>query len=79
LGAAEEVEVQGYGVRLVLLSESGGEVQACYAHEDGGDIAAVGDWMLFSEEFDYVRLIFFDGRKAPVPIVQAGSKSMVYV
>jgi len=63
LGAAEEVEVEGYGVRLGLFRERGGEVQACYAHEDGGDIAAVGDWMLFSEGLDYVRLISVDGRE----------------
>ena len=49
--------MQGDGVRLVLFRERGGEVEAGHAHEDGGDIAAVWDWMLFSEGFDYVRFI----------------------
>jgi hypothetical protein len=40
--------VQGDGVRLVLFGEGCGEVEAGYAHEDGGDIAAVGDWISFS-------------------------------
>ena len=49
LCAAQEVEVQGHGVRLVLFGEGCGEVEADYAHEDGGDIAAVWDCVWVSE------------------------------
>lgn len=43
-GAAQEFEVQGYGVRLVLRGEGGGEVGADDVEEDGGHEAAVRNW-----------------------------------
>ncbi len=45
-GAAQEFEVQGYGVRLVLRAEGGGEVGADDVEEDRGHEAAVGDWVV---------------------------------
>jgi hypothetical protein len=69
--------MEGNGVWLVLFGEGGGEVQADDAHEDGGDIAAVWDCILL-ERGDGWQCFLIDGN-VPVPIVQAGSKSIVYV
>ena len=44
LGAAEEGEVQGDGVRLVLGGEGAAEVGFGDLEEEGGYVAAVGDW-----------------------------------
>ena len=43
-GAAQEFEVEGYGVWLVLGGEGGVEVGAGDVEEDRGYEAAVGDW-----------------------------------
>lgn len=55
VGAAEEVEVEGYGVGLVLGGEGAGEVGVGGAEEDGGYEAAVGDCEGGRELADVVR------------------------
>lgn len=64
-------------MRLILFGERGGEVQADYAQEDRSDIAAVWYYVLLARlRLRRTPVLWWD---VPVPIVQAGSKSMVYV
>ena len=44
LCAAQEIDVEGEGVGLVLGCESCGEVKLCYCEEVTADDAAVRDW-----------------------------------
>lgn len=56
-GAAEEFPVSGDGVGLV----SGSEMFSCYAQEDCGHVAAIGDWekaVLMSLSLN-LRLIYY--------------------
>lgn len=41
-GAIQKLPVSGDGVWLILV----GEILSCYAQEDGGNVAAIGDWKL---------------------------------